>query len=221
MGRCKSHNINLILVSPLLIDVLVLFEFWSQVFHSVLRAAVCHMLLKTPAPLPAVRSGTSPLSNPLLCEQLQTCHQAEPPGLGEPGKKVHVTELLLLVPVTTTVLLRDFSISPRRWSLRRGYSQLNTADGFVAHVEEGRIIGWTRNQFSGDYKTKLSSLLEPVAIHFPETCPGWTLLMLSSPPTCIYTGTNPELLKRALCFYFCCPPPCLPESHHLSNKNSF
>lgn len=82
---------------------------------------------------------------------------------------------------------------------------------------------WRRgeNKFSGDYKTKLSSLLEPVAIHFPETCPGWMLLMLSSPPTCICTGTKSELLKHVLCFYFCCPLPCLPESHRLSNKSSF
>lgn len=130
------------------------------------------MLLKAPAPLPAVRSGTSPLSNPLLHERLQACHQAEQPGLGEPRRRVQATEQLLLVPVTTTVLLGDFSISLRRSALRRGYSWLNTAGESIAHGEERKRTGGVRNQFSDGYKTELSSLCEPAAIHFAELCPG-------------------------------------------------
>lgn len=189
--------------------MLVFLEFWSWMCHS----SVCTQSMETPAPLPAVRSGTSLLPNPLLHERWQACHQAEQSGLGEAGKRVQATEQLLLVPVTITVLLRDFSICLRRWSLRRGYSWLDTAGGSIVLGEEGKRTGGIRNQFCGGYQAELSSLClhYPVAIHFPELCPGWMLVMLCSPPPCMYSGAKSEFLKCVLWFYFCSPPPHLPR----------
>lgn len=183
--------------------------------------------MKTPTPLPMVRSGTSLLSNHLLPERWQACHQAVQSGLGEAGKSRQATEQLLLVPITTTVLLKAFSISLRR-SSPRGYSWLNTAGSSIALGEEGKRTG-VRNQFSGGYQAELSCLCVSLWQCIAQSCAQVECLSC-----CVrhYPARTQEqnqsssvmffgfILYLFLCllFYF---PSTLEKSHHSRDEDSF
>lgn len=142
MGRCKSHNIKLnkpdFSVSATDRCACFLWILIPSISFCTQSWSVSYAAENTCSPSSS-QVRHIPTFQPSYLWVVANLSPGWAARTGRAWKKIHVTELLLLIPVTTTVLLRGFSISPRRWSLRRGHSWLNTAGGSIAHGEEGKV----------------------------------------------------------------------------------
>lgn len=193
MGRCKRHNLDLnkpdfissatdrCAYSPWML-------FW--IFHSEcvcmseLRPVACHWKHLLPS---------------------MQWDQAEQQGW--PQKRVQITKQQLLVPLTTAVLLRDFSISLKKMISKKRLFLVKLLGTLPMEKREKSMRNWKAILWWLQTWTVLSEWTWDNT----EPCPGWLFVILCSPLPCIYSGAKSELLSNILSFYFCYPLSCPPK----------
>lgn len=188
MGSRKRHNLNLnkLDFSCSATDKCA-FSPWtlSWTFYSecVSRPAACHMPLKTPVPLHAVRSGWAAR----LTWKKGSSHKTAAPGPSHhhcPAQRLqHQSKMISQKRLFLVKLLGTLPME------KRGKEQAQSGSNSLVF-------------------TKLNCPLFGNMGQYQEPCPRWLFVVLCSPPPSIYSGAKSELLSNILDFYFCYSLSC-------------